>query len=321
MVRFEYFDNCIICGSPLTAIRGQEHIIPRSIYGFWTCYDVCQLCLEYFGNNVDNLPLNSLIIDEALKVLGLKKIDSNVKFKGEDIFTKEPFTMYERKGNYLINTKESENIISIPDSAIPFYLERIFKKRGVAKDEIKSKVSKTLNEYHELSDNQILKTDHPGISLRKGKLIRKEPVKETNKALTPLIGKIVVISLNYIFSKIDIEKIINYEIIKKHARDLEPLPHEYMLYYSPEQNSKLYSRWHAIIVFIHEMSLEVCVRLFNHHRWFFISSITEPIKLPTPENELISEVGYVISFEEKPELDFVYKVVNSDEEYIINLIS
>lgn len=54
---FNYFQKCIFCFSSLpTYPSGDgEHVIPKNINGFWRVYDVCDLCREYFGTNVDHL--------------------------------------------------------------------------------------------------------------------------------------------------------------------------------------------------------------------------------------------------------------------------
>jgi len=70
---FTYFKKCIFCFKPLSDKKtgDGEHAIPKNICGFWRVYDVCDLCKQYFGDNVDQLAIKNSWLINALKQLSI----------------------------------------------------------------------------------------------------------------------------------------------------------------------------------------------------------------------------------------------------------
>ncbi len=74
---FNFYKHCLFCFNPLTEVPSGvgEHVFPKSVYGFWRIYDVCDTCMKHFGDNIDQLPFQNPQVLKAIEQLQLPKAE------------------------------------------------------------------------------------------------------------------------------------------------------------------------------------------------------------------------------------------------------
>src|SRR3990172_9257394 len=110
-----FFKYCIYCDielpEPEKRTGDGEHIIPRNIFGFWKSRDVCEGCIKFFNEKIDDLPLQNLEIINAVKNLGLDNksvFESNLKYQGIDLYNSQRLDFITNRGKKVIKSISTE---------------------------------------------------------------------------------------------------------------------------------------------------------------------------------------------------------------------
>lgn len=112
---FNFYKHCLFCFVPLLEIPSgiEEHVFPKSIYGFWRIYAVCETCMKYFDDNIDHLPLQNPQILKAIEQLRLpntEKYYEQIKYKGTDTIDGIKVKIYEVDPSQQVSFKYVEGI-------------------------------------------------------------------------------------------------------------------------------------------------------------------------------------------------------------------
>ena len=152
--------SCIWCGKRLVNYispsnvnfgpkqRGEEHIIPKSVFGRIKTHDVCISCNSMFGNVCDHAILKDQRINEAANKVGIKFEDLNKKFEGKRKTEsgKEIRVLYENGKNKPLPQLSPKQNLMIPANEWP-HLRSDTKKSLIAKVLLK-KLPLTLEQIH-----------------------------------------------------------------------------------------------------------------------------------------------------------------------------
>lgn len=114
---FKFYNHCIFCKKKLPAEPNGvgEHVIPKNIYGFWRSHDICKECKQYFGDNIDQIPLQNVYILNAMKNLNLPNADElfeHLPHFGFDTIDKRKIPIIRKGDGFKIkSTRKDKNFL------------------------------------------------------------------------------------------------------------------------------------------------------------------------------------------------------------------
>lgn len=323
-----FYNYCIYCDKklpPHSKRKGDgEHIIPRNIFGFWKSRDVCQECITYFNENVDDLPLNNLDIINAVKSLGLddKKIfDSNLKYKGIDLFNNKEIKFITKNGKPVIKNIVTDNFFQ--SSEEDFDTRGIeFLKKDVKKDLPKELIEKELKElsdkYKKAEYGEHIKSELLEGYIRKGAYETIELDTSNLKSIIPLIAKINIASLFMMIPREEHSKIEEFDILRSYSRYGGELP-EFLITFLPQNKDNIYKKYHIIRIRFFDRLFLIDVCLFGNPNWKTNLHLSEKItyKPPLPDEDDLefNEFLFVLDFENLDKRIFrrILKNTNTNE--------
>jgi len=108
---FNFYKHCLFCFKPLPEIPTGvgEHVFPKSAYGFWRIYDVCDECMKHFGDNIDQLALQHPQILKAIEQLNLTNANryyEQIKYEGTDTIDGIKVKMVLKDGDFKTKAQE-----------------------------------------------------------------------------------------------------------------------------------------------------------------------------------------------------------------------
>ena len=194
-----FYKHCLFCFSPLPEIPSGvgEHVYPKSVYGFWRIYDVCENCMKHFGDNVDQLALQNPQILKAIEQLDLANADryyEQIKYEATDTIDGIKVKIVLKDGNFKAKAQEvSEDFFECAEKDWENIGVRWLKtKTDLPDEEFQNEIEKLKEEYSKLVPGETTTSDKLGFSVRK-KSVKDVKVDEDNlQSITPLIAKIVV---------------------------------------------------------------------------------------------------------------------------------
>lgn len=289
---FNLSDLCLYCGAKLPPKDERtgdgEHIIPKNIFGFLKSRDVCEKCIQYFGNEVDNLTLSNFEIINAVKELGLdpnKTFADNIRYKGKDLYNDEEVEFKSKKGKITIKGKQTEDFFQIREELF-LSVGNEWIKKGLKKYLSENEIEKELKNLKKLYKNakygDTVKSELLKVEVRKTTAKTTDIDTSKLKNLSPLIAKIAVFYLRYSLSDIEIKKLTNFDDIKNHSRFGKKLK-DMTIYFSPRKNEKQYDKYHLLSLQIFDNILLLDVSLFGYPNWVVIIDASEKICQKYPD--------------------------------------
>ena len=302
----KFYGYCIFCFKELpTEPKGEgEHIIPKNIYGFWRTYDVCEKCKEYFGDNVDQLPLKDIAILNAMKYLNLPNADKlfeNLPYIGTDTIDKSNIQMIRKDGDFKIKVTAVDNrfLECSEDDWDMFGIKWLEDnvRHKVTKQVFDKEIEHMKNEYKALNPGDTVHSDILGYSIRKRQTYNVEVDKGALPAITKLIAKIVVCFLWLVLSPQQIAEIPDFEMLVKHARSEHEL-RKYLINWCSITQKVQYHKFHRLRLHTFANTQIVDITLFGYPNWRTVLKSTSPIILKDSEDQKLEEVQLILDFED-----------------------
>jgi hypothetical protein len=289
---FSFYNHCIYCQNEIDekSKTDGEHIIPKSIEGFWRSYDVCTDCKKYFGDNIDGLALKNIDIIEAMKNLGFKE---KAPFDGIPLYSKDivndtviPFCS--KNGMLRPKVEKSDNYLSCGEDDWEFVAKKwLFDVATpiLGKDAAEIEINQIKERYKMLQPGEKLKIDSIRCTIRKG--AAKNINVDTNKlpSITPLIAKISIAYLFLVFSGgvADIKELLE---LRDHCRFNGPIG-EQVIYRTRPQEESSYAKYHNIYLESHNKLLMLRITMFGYCCWTVILTSEIPIKIGELNGKLV----------------------------------
>lgn len=203
---FRIYQYCIFCFKelpPQDQRSGEgEHVIPKSIFGFWRSYDVCEDCRKYFGDNVDQLATQNPLIIDSMKQLNLgnpEKYYEQLNFIGKDIHSNQPVKMIRRNGNYKSKAIISEKYIECSERDFDQLVIKNFRMTLSSKynsEELEQKLTEIKEAYFNLNIGDSIIDPVLG-EIKRRQISNIEYDQENLPSITPLIAKIIFTAIHY----------------------------------------------------------------------------------------------------------------------------
>jgi len=310
MIFKPFFRYCIYCDKelpdPEKRTGNGEHIIPRNIYGFWKSRDVCEDCIKYFNEKVDDLPLQNLEIIGAVKTLGLdskKVFDNNLKYEGIDLYNEQRVDFITKRGKPVIKSVSTELYSQYKED--DFYTLGIndirkSRKKHIPKDKLEQELESLKEKYKNVEYGGIVHSDFLKVTIRKSTARTKGIDKSNLKLLAPLIAKIDIAALFMFIPVVELKKIKEIDILRNYLRFNGNLP-EFLITYLPMFKEVEYNKFHLLRVRFFDSLLLLDVCLFGYPTWKTSLHLTEPIiykPLPEEPDLVFDEFRFVLDFED-----------------------
>jgi hypothetical protein len=227
-----------------------EHVIPKNIFGHWRIYDVCEECMKYFGNNVDQLALNNVFILEAIDKLGLKntnRLYEQLPFVGEDTQTGRKTDMLYRQNTFQVKSKRDPGYIACPEDILQKGDANWFRSiigRELSASELEE-ISNLSNQYKVIEPGDEIHSKVLNLRIKKQQVKSIRIDQEALPPITPLICKIAYCFLMYIDQSLFVGK---DDIVRIHARYSKTLPSYKVNWCSRENFREEYGKMHGLIL-------------------------------------------------------------------------
>jgi hypothetical protein len=310
--------NCIFCGNSFEADFNQEgeHVIPKSIFGFWRIYDVCPECRRVFGNDTDQLAVKDVEILNALDSLDLKNPAAyyrDIPFKGIDSITKESVRMVLRGHSSRLAVTKTSTFIKCGEELIPTVGRKWLWSRlrdQLSKQQFDREFEELLSQYCNLPVGATIRFHD--YTIWKGQVISQGVDCSSLPSTTPLIAKIMVCALHHILPRKEINKITDINKLSEHARSIAQLGSQILFRFGPPEND--FHRLHWIELFTYRAALVADVVLFGHVCWRCVLRTKEEIQRFVHQTKPIEGVQLVLNFEDPAKPAFAWGILhlNSD---------
>ncbi len=314
---FNFYKYCLFCFSPLpeTPSGVGEHVFPKSIYGFWRIYDVCETCMKHFGDNIDQLPLQNPQVLKSIEQLQLPNAEryyEQIKYKGTDTINGVNVKMICKNGSFKTKAHEiNENFFEFSENDWQNIGVRwLNRKANLQKEEIENEIEKIKKQYDSLKLGEIVRSSKLGSSIRK-RSVKNIKIDEPNLAhISPLIAKIVVSFLYYILSVDELASLDKVKDLINHARYLKDLSSN-TINWCPLAQEPEYNKFHRVWVTFFDRSICIDVTFFGYPNWRVILNSNEPIIKHDPDGKLIKEIIFILDFKDsenrKKHMGFIFK--------------
>lgn len=314
---FNFYKHCLFCFNLLPEIPSGigEHVFPKSIYGFWRIYDVCETCMKHFGDNVDHLPLQNPQILKAIEQLKLPNAEryyEQIKYRGTDTVDGIKVKMIRKDISFKTKAQErNENFFECSEEDWQnIGVKWLNRKTNLRKEEFDSEIENLKEQYDYLKPGEIVTSSKLGFSIRK-RSVKDVEIDELNLAIiSPLIAKIVVSFLHYILSVDELVSLDKVEDLINSARYSKELPSYTINWCTLVQEPKYY-KFHRVWVAFIDRSIFVDVTFFGYPNWRIILNSEKSIIKHDLDGNLIKEIVLILDFEDpgnrKKYMGFVYK--------------
>lgn len=326
---FNFYKHCLFCFTPLPEFPSGvgEHVYPKSVYGFWRIYDVCEKCMKYFGDNIDQLALQHPQILKAIEQLELPNADryyEQIKYKGTDTIGGVKIKMVLKDGTFKTKAQDiNENFFECAEKDWDNIGVRWLKnKTSLSEEDFQKEVEKLKEKYFNSKPGEIVTADQLGFSVRKRSVKEVTIDEEDLKSITPLIAKIVVSFIHYVLS---VDELVSLDIIDdliKHARysgELRP----YTINWCSLNEEPKYNKFHRVWMHFLERSIFIDVTFFGYPSWRVILSSKDPIIKHDLDGRQINQIIFIQDFEDlenrQKYIGFVYKGEETPTYYEANI--
>lgn len=320
---FKFHDHCIFCFEQLPTEPGGvgEHVIPKSIYGFWRLYDICDECKRYFGRNIDQLALQNVNIINAIKKLELPDADKlfdHLPYVSTDTIDQRKIPMIRKGRKFKIKStvKDQDFLECSEDDWETFgirWLENNVRYR-VPKAEFDKEIEPLKGKYDALKPGETVHSDILNYSIRKSQTHNVEVNSEALSPITKLIAKITICFLWQVLSPQQIATIRDFEMLVKYARFGGDLRNFLINWCSLTQEVE-YHKFHRLRLHVSDNTQIVDVTLFGYPNWRTVLGSAPPIILRDDKGKELEEVQLILDFEklEKRQKYFGFKYVSENQ--------
>ena len=192
---FNFYKNCLFCFKPLPEIPTGvgEHVFPKSVYGFWRIYDVCDECIKHFGDNIDQLALQHPQILKAIEQLNLPNANryyEQIKYEGTDTIDSIKVKMVLKDGDFKTKAREvNEDFFECAENDWEnIGIRWLRNKTNLPDDDFLKEVERLKEGYFKLEPDETITSNQLGFSVRK-KSVKDVRIDEKNlPSITPLIA-------------------------------------------------------------------------------------------------------------------------------------
>jgi len=302
---FNCFPDCIFCEKSLRKNQtGEgEHVIPRNIYGFWRIYDVCDECMEYFGNYIDQLAIQNPLILEAMQKFNLPNADKyydNLSYTAEDFKTGDMVEMTRKDGHFKPKVNiEGEDLFECAEEdweIIGIKWLRDILKDKLPDDELAEALEELKEKYKDAEPGEIIQSDKLDYSIRKSRTHKVKIADDTEQSITPLLAKINISFLHYFLTKKQLEHIIEYKMLFSHARYGGRLK-EYLINWCTLADDKEYNKYHELTLRAFDGFPMVDITLFGYLNWRTVLTSSSKIILYDNNGRELDGIKFILDFE------------------------
>ncbi len=298
---FDYYPKCIFCFCELPKDRKGvgEHVYPKSIYGCWRIYDVCDNCMKFFGDEVDQLATKNPQIIKAMEKLGIGKPEKyyeQIPFVGEDTNDGRAIQMVYREGNLRTKTtKKEDKFIECPEKdweniGVAWLRKAIGKK--LSEEELNKEIDVLRESYKQLTPGEELYSAKLGYRTRKRQVKNPRIDSDTLPSISPLVAKIAYSFLIYVDPLMFEED----DILRRHARYGELLPEYTINWCSDADHSDKVDRFHRIVIYAGLLGTLLDVTFFGSITWRVVFKKSISYELKGFNNIKATHVALVIDF-------------------------
>lgn len=300
---FAFYRNCLFCNVALPDVRSGEgeHVIPRSILGFWRIHDVCHDCISFFGQSVDRLAVQNTEILDAMKHLGIGNVDSlleNVSWKAQDVLDNRPVQMIRRKGEFRIKTTKLEDFIECAEDRIDQiarpWLWQILRGK-LSKEQFDEEFHGFLDAYKTLQVGESYTSSKFGFTIKKGQTKGVQVERAHPEEFTRLIAKIVCCFLHYSVRPVDLTSIEEIHNLRNHARHNDPLVPFLINWLRPLEGTTP-QPFHSLTVFPEKSYCIVDTAFFGIASWRAFLHTNSPLEIPDPEGRKAEALRLILDF-------------------------
>jgi hypothetical protein len=313
---FNFYKHCLFCFSPLPEIPSGagEHVYPKSIFGFWRIYDVCENCMKHFGDNIDQLALQNPQILKAMEQLELPNADryyEQIKYEGTDTIDGIKVKMVLKDGDFKTKAQEiNENFFECSEKDWENIGIRWLKnKTNLSESDFQKEVEKLKEEYISLEPGETVISTPLGFSVRKRSVKDVKIDEENLNRITPLIAKIVVSFIHYFLTVDELVSLDEVEDLIKHSRHSEELQ-PYTINWCSLTEEPKYNKFHRVLMNILGNSIFIDVTFFGYPNWRIILNSKNPIIMHDLDGRLIKQIIFIQDFEDlenrQKHVGFVY---------------
>lgn len=326
---FNAFQHCIYCHKELPKDRSTigEHIFPANVYGFWRSHDVCAECMQYFGDNVDNLTLSHPHILRGIEQLGLPKLEDylrNLRYEARDVFNGRKVEMIRRDGSFQTKTTFNEDkyleCSEVNWEKIGIQWAINHNKHKVCSEQLEQEIEEIKKNYSKLKPGESITSDLLNYTVRKSRVTEVKLDKSAVPSITPLIAKITTAFLFYFLPVKVTLSIQELELLIDHARRNIELP-KYFINPCAFTQEEFYEQLHAVSVHYDSFLLIIDVTFFGSINWRLLLRPKEKVVFQEIDGHSYVDFMFIQDFNdmENKKKYLAIKPIDSDE-YIRYLI-
>lgn len=265
---------CMFCPSelPKENLGVGEHIIPRSIMGFWRSHDVCPDCMRAFGKHVDHLSINHVYLLEAMKLLGIgdpEALLSQVPWQGIDTADDRKVNLVRRDGDYRVKVTRYQDNLEFSDTdldnvAKPWLWERC--RGNMSQEQFEQVYTEFRSDYLSYKPGEVYHSKVFGLSFRKRQVTNIQPSQPIPDDFTRIIAKIVCAFLYYAVPVESLLTIEELDQLRFHALSGEPLQ-PFTINHLRLAEDIVVRPFHAISIYPENRVTMVDTQLFARYCW------------------------------------------------------
>lgn len=320
---FFLLKKCIYCLEPLNdAPRGEgEHVIPKSIYGFWRIYDICPSCKQYFGDGIDQLAIKDVHILHAMDELELPNVEKyldGMPYVSHDALNNRQMPMVRKKGRYKnkVVTDGNRYLECAEQDWEIVGIEWLKKFSNLNEQEFAKEATKLKTEYLKLKPGEEVHSDLLGCTIRKGQTSK---VKYDESKLPDIAQLIAKISLPFIVYALNRDQILDLNEVDSlaHFARYGQISPGLSFKKLPVDENRPPHPFHRLWMSSVGNMVFVDVTFFGRVHWRITITKSIPLVFETNDQENADEIMLVFDFE-KPDEKGKHIVVKrlADKKYV-----
>ncbi len=302
---FKSYDNCIFCFRELVDYPTGfgEHVIPKNLYGSWHIHDICPVCREYFGNNIDQLGRTNVELQNAIFRLNLpdaEKLAEHLPYVGRDPHQRCDINMRYKNGAFKSKARKVDQdfLECSEDDLENFGLKWLVE---CVRDKIPAEVrerefERILERYEALQPGETVHSKALGYSMRKCTVGDIKVDEASVPPITPLIAKIAVCFLLQVLNPEQIYLLSEIDNLVGHARfGVELNPN--LIQWCAQRSERECRKCHLLRVGTERGVLIVDISLFGYPNWRIVLRTDESIFLADHKGNAAKSTFLALDFE------------------------
>ena len=257
--------------------------------------------MKHFGDNVDQLPFQNPYILKAIEQLKLPKAEQyygQIPYEGTDTVDGHKVKMIRKDGTFKTKAQElNEDFFECSeDDWHKIGVNWLKQRTSLSEKEFDKEIVDLKKRYNALKPGEIVTSCRLGFSIKK-RSVRDACFDESGlDPISPLIAKIVVSYLHYIFSAEELVELDKMESLINHARYLRGIP-TFMINWCPLLLESEYKKFHRVLITFLGKSILVDVTFFGYPSWRILLNSNKPIYKYDSDGKLIEELLFILDFE------------------------